>query len=312
MHVFQGGPVVVLQRQLVADLRQESVVNAWVAEVVRERSDQQHILLQLGEEGLRVDQRHQPRHTMQNIDGVRETVEGHGEVLLFHCAHEALEYLKLHVRGAEAVGVEETRNCEHCQTDPLGLRERERIEVPRVVDFLRHAEVFQADGPGERFLAGLVHPRDGAGLAGLRDGLLLVHYVFALHHAEDADVLVAHVIGRLDVLGSVQLCNNRQLLDDPLQELHLVRAFDVRLFVLGLANLCAELEYGRGDLPDRHQHALERAHGQFGDDARERQAAKDHQENDEHYGHYPQTGLQLVGRVHIESDHDVRRIYPQR
>mmetsp|Transcript_34038 Transcript_34038/g.86107 ORF Transcript_34038/g.86107 Transcript_34038/m.86107 type:complete len:337 (+) Transcript_34038:1090-2100(+) len=236
-------------------------------------------------------------------------MEGHRQVLLLDGTDEALEPTHLLLRGAIALpGLVKARDGEDRELRALRLRQREGVEGPGLVDLLRDPEVLEAHLGHQRLPLA-----DGAGLPGLGVDLLLLDDVLALHHAEDADVLVAHVLGGGDVGGGLQVGDDGQLLYDLLQQLHLVGAVDVGVWVVVDAfDLLAELEDLRGDIPHGPEHALKWSHGELGDDAREGQAAEDHDEDDEDDGQQGHPGLQNDGAVHVEGHHETICVHPQR
>mmetsp|Transcript_12335 Transcript_12335/g.43455 ORF Transcript_12335/g.43455 Transcript_12335/m.43455 type:complete len:315 (+) Transcript_12335:588-1532(+) len=218
MHVLQWRAVVVLQCELVANLRQKAVVHAWMSQVVRYGCNQQDVLFQVREEGLRGDDVHEARGAVRNIHRMGEVVEWDGEVLPLHGAHEALEALLLVLRRHEAVACfVEARDRKDSQRRALGLRQWEGIEAPRLVDLLGDTKVLQAHRRDQGLL-----PWHCARLARLCDGLLLVNDVLTLHHAQDAKVLVLHVFCGVQLIGALQIRDDGELLNDLLQQLHLV------------------------------------------------------------------------------------------
>mmetsp|Transcript_86616 Transcript_86616/g.250141 ORF Transcript_86616/g.250141 Transcript_86616/m.250141 type:complete len:272 (-) Transcript_86616:1427-2242(-) len=269
------------------DLREEAVVDAGMAQVVRQRSDEKHVLLQLAEKGLGAHQRHQPADAMQAVHGMPEVVEGHRKVLVLDCGDEPLQRLHLRLGRAEALrGLPESGNRKDRQGGALRLREGQGVEGPRLVGAVWHPEVLQVDGRRRRLLSRRVDRPSR-----LRQGFLLVGDVLPLHHAEDAYVLVAHVRSRLGVLRRLQVRDDRQLLDNSLQQLHLVRDVYVRLLFVDIADLGAELEDRGRDLPDGAQHPLQGPDGELRDDAGKGEAAEDHDKEDEDDRHDAQPGL---------------------
>mmetsp|Transcript_4614 Transcript_4614/g.11844 ORF Transcript_4614/g.11844 Transcript_4614/m.11844 type:complete len:215 (+) Transcript_4614:529-1173(+) len=125
-----------------------------------------------------------------------------------------------------------------------------------------------------------------------------------MQHAKDGNILVTHVVRALrQVLRRLQFGDDGQLLDDLLQQLHLVGAVDVHRLVLGavLLDLRTELEDRGRDLPHRLQHPLQRAHRQLCHHIGECEAAKDHDGDDEAGRSHGHARLQLRLRVHVEA-----------
>mmetsp|Transcript_128401 Transcript_128401/g.363356 ORF Transcript_128401/g.363356 Transcript_128401/m.363356 type:complete len:545 (-) Transcript_128401:384-2018(-) len=309
VHVLERRPVVVLDRHLVANLREEAVVHARMPDVVGNRGNKDGELFQIAEVCLRPDEPHEAGSAVKHVQCMGEVVEGHVQILLLDSLDETLEslYLVLLVDVALAWLVEVV-DCEDCEGAPLRFCQRQRVETPRLVHLRIDAEVLQPDGGGHDLLPG--HCEGPAVL-----DLPLHHDVLALHHAQDAEVLLPHVIVDLGAgVLHLQLGDDGKFMNHLLQELHLVGAVDVAgvVVVLLVIDLGAELEDRRGDDPDGLQHALQRAHRELVDDARECEAAEDHDDDDKDDDRHGQARLKLGGVVHVESDHEGVRVDHQR
>mmetsp|Transcript_19645 Transcript_19645/g.52536 ORF Transcript_19645/g.52536 Transcript_19645/m.52536 type:complete len:220 (-) Transcript_19645:764-1423(-) len=219
MHVLQRRPVVVLQRKLVPDLRQETVVDARVPDVVGHGGDEERELLQLAEEVLRARDPHEARHAMDYVRRVGEAVERHGKVLLLDRLQEPLQGQDVLLRGKEAVArLVEADDGELGHAPALLLGQPECVEAPGGVDFQRHSQVLDANG-GRRRLLLLRHGHPSLSF------FLLLHDVRAVHHAQDAYILGVHVLGLLrhaPRTGRLHLRDDGQLLHNLLEQLHLV------------------------------------------------------------------------------------------
>mmetsp|Transcript_39940 Transcript_39940/g.72378 ORF Transcript_39940/g.72378 Transcript_39940/m.72378 type:complete len:281 (+) Transcript_39940:294-1136(+) len=84
------------------------------------------------------------------------------------------------------------------------------------------------------------------------------------------------------------------------------------MFRLLVMHLGTELEHGGGDHPHCREHALQWPNRQVCDDTGQREAAEDHDENDEDHGGNRKRSLQLSVMVHVELNHHGFRMHHHR
>mmetsp|Transcript_39127 Transcript_39127/g.83346 ORF Transcript_39127/g.83346 Transcript_39127/m.83346 type:complete len:248 (+) Transcript_39127:1111-1854(+) len=246
---------------------------------------------------------------MHHVDGVREAVERHWQILFLHSFNESIQQCQIVLGVDESLAsLMEVSDCEARKRQALGFRQSQRIEAPGLQHILRHTEILYTDCGGGQLLFTQCHRLRHSGLE-----LLLLHNVCAGHHAENADILVVHALGRRrHVLGSLKVGNNRKLLHHLLQQLHLVGAINVGnlLFIPGV-HFCAELEDCGSNLSDRVQHALERPHRKLRHHTRQGETAEDHYNDDEDDRRNRETRLELIVRVHVEPHHESVGVHHQ-
>mmetsp|Transcript_67572 Transcript_67572/g.188558 ORF Transcript_67572/g.188558 Transcript_67572/m.188558 type:complete len:255 (+) Transcript_67572:992-1756(+) len=232
---------------------------------------------------------------------MREVVEGIRQVFFLALRDEPLQAGFLFLRSQKALAlVEELRDREAGQLDPLTSRQSERIERPRVVRLLRHAEILEPHD-GKHCLPAA---SDGCRPSGLLR--LLVNDVLPLHHTQDADVLIVHVFGLMRLLvARLEVGDDSKLLDDLLQQFHLAGAVDLGLVDVALLHLAGKLEDGHGDLPHRAEHSLQRQHCEFVHDGGQGKAAENHDEYHEDNGCHADDGFSLVRREPVERNHEL-------
>mmetsp|Transcript_86921 Transcript_86921/g.266090 ORF Transcript_86921/g.266090 Transcript_86921/m.266090 type:complete len:279 (-) Transcript_86921:182-1018(-) len=275
MHILQRRPVVVTERQVMRALDEVHVIDAWVADVVADRAEEDREALHPGEVRVRAAEQQEPVDAMRDVDGVEPiVVRVRLDVPSLRLLQEACG---LRSAGAQAVVVrpEEVRRGGQV---PRAV-ELQRVEVPRVEQVqgqpgaLRHGRL-RAEGVVEQ--VPLLVP-DGVHRPVAVPALPVVrlqareHPPVALVHAS----LGPHVV----LLVVADLVERRQLPDDLRQQGGLgperVRGvpglFRVRIFlVLLLVVLRGRhgghgLEDLRGRVPDLAEEVLQRPQDDGGD-----------------------------------------------
>mmetsp|Transcript_23601 Transcript_23601/g.51321 ORF Transcript_23601/g.51321 Transcript_23601/m.51321 type:complete len:207 (+) Transcript_23601:921-1541(+) len=200
---------------------------------------------------------------MQDVHGVSEAVKGNGQVFLLHRGGKTLEHGHLvpRVHKALAILVELADGVDR-QIHALVLGEVQRIEGPGIKDLLGHSKIFKA----HLWNTNGLFPRRGLRRSACLSSLALCD-IGAVHHAENSQIFIAHVLGLIRHRAcGLKICNDRQLLHHLLQEFHLIGTVNIRhlFIILFCRHLGTELEDRTGDLPHRAQHALQGTHRQVG------------------------------------------------
>mmetsp|Transcript_177367 Transcript_177367/g.568735 ORF Transcript_177367/g.568735 Transcript_177367/m.568735 type:complete len:323 (+) Transcript_177367:793-1761(+) len=247
MHVLQRRGVVVLKRQVVAGLDEEWIRSAHVAHVVAQGSDEHRENLCAADPLLGLREREQSVDAVHHIGCMNRImvrlvhVPGHGGVV------EGLEGLQ--VRVVRAGDGAEPRVEEDVDDDllPVVRCQLQQVQCPAVDG---------GDGHGEL-------REELVGRAGrvYRFPITSCQVVLVLHihHVhDDPSGLVAQVVSVHDHVLQRDARDARELVEDPLQQLRLVRSGVVVLIIIRRDVLVLrELQDGGRDLPDHRQHSLE-------------------------------------------------------
>mmetsp|Transcript_140589 Transcript_140589/g.248251 ORF Transcript_140589/g.248251 Transcript_140589/m.248251 type:complete len:212 (-) Transcript_140589:312-947(-) len=192
----------------------------------------------------------------------------------------------------------------------LLLRQSERVESIGIIRVLRTTKFAHTeDRSTQRSLRRHHFPSMHTdGNAPVRLPLALLHHVLSLHHVENADVFIAHVLLDLrSTMRTLQICDDGEPVHHFLEQFHLAGAVDIILLAIILVfldYLSAELKYRTRNLPHGLEHALEGTHSELCDHAGQCEPTEDHYENDEGDVQNGKPVIKLDRLVHIETNHE--------